>query len=130
MVTRRVFSAALFATGTLLASTLGAAAGEKFTPAALEAAQAAGKSILVEISAPWCSTCKAQKPILSELGKDPRFKNLVTLEVDFDSQKDAVRALNARSQSTLIVFKGKTEAGRSVGDASKVGITALLEKSI
>jgi thioredoxin 1 len=130
MLNRRTVSAALFAAGAVLASGFAASAGEKFSQAALEAAQAAGKPILVEITAPWCSTCKAQKPILSELTKDPKFKNLVTLELDFDSQKDALRALNARSQSTLIVFKGKTETGRSVGDTNKASIAKLLETSI
>jgi thioredoxin 1 len=130
MISRRLVVPMLLASGTLLASTLSGTAGEKFTPAALEAAQAAGKPILVEVTALWCPTCQAQKPILSQLAKDPKFKDLVTFEVDFDTQKDALRALNARSQSTLIVFKGKTEAGRSVGDTNKASISALLDKSI
>lgn len=97
---------------------------------AFEAAQAAGKPILVEISAPWCPTCKAQKPILSSLGAKPEFARMAVFEVDFDSQKDVVRMLKATSQSTLIVFKGKQEAGRSVGDTNAASIEALLKKSV
>ena len=44
--------------------------------------------------------------------------------------KPAVQALGARMQSTLIVFKGAAEKGRSVGDTSQASIAALLEKSL
>lgn len=110
--------------------TAGAVETAAFSPAALDAAKASGKSILVEITAPWCPTCRAQKPILAELLADPKFKDVVVLSVDFDSQKDAVRALKAQSQSTLIVFKGETETGRSVGDTRKASIAALLDRAL
>lgn len=101
-----------------------------FTPAAFQAAQHAGKPILVEIHATWCPVCAAQAPILSELLSQPRYKDMVVFRVDFDSQKDAVKSFNARSQSTLITFKGSTEAGRSVGDTHKGSIEALLSHAI
>ena len=50
--------------------------------------------------------------------------------IDFDSQKGAVRSLKATMQSTLIVFKGSEETGRSVGDADPESIAALLEKAL
>jgi thioredoxin 1 len=102
----------------------------KFSTAALETAQKAGKPILIDITAPWCPTCKAQKPILGKLASKDKFKNFVILEVDFDSQKDAVRSLKARSQSTLIVFKGAEEVGRSVGDTNAASIEALLSRAL
>ena len=123
------FAAALL--GAALFS-LPAFAAEKhaFTPQAFEAAQTAGKPILVEIHAPWCPTCKAQQPILEKLGKDHKFDALQLFEVDFDSQKDALRGFRATTQSTLIVFKGKTETGRSVGDTNAASIAALLDKAL
>ncbi len=36
----------------------------KFTLDAFEKAKASGKSIVVEVTAPWCPTCKAQAPII------------------------------------------------------------------
>jgi thiol-disulfide isomerase/thioredoxin len=99
-----------------------------YKPEALAAAQKAGKPILVEISAPWCPICKTQKPILAKLGADPRFKDQQVFDVDFDSQKPALKALNARMQSTLIAFKGETEVGRSVGETQPEWIEGLLEK--
>ena len=101
-----------------------------FDQKAFEAAQAAGKPILVEVSAPWCPICKAQSPILSRLRSDPKFKEMVSFDIDFDSQKDLLKKFNVQKQSTLIVFKGKQEAGRSTGDTNAASIEALLGKSI
>jgi thioredoxin len=101
-----------------------------FDRAAFEAAQAAGKPILIEVSAPWCPTSKAQAPILSRLRNDPRFKDLVSLNIDFDSQKDLLKKFNVQMQSTFIVFKGKQETGRSTGDTNAGSIEALLGTSI
>lgn len=101
-----------------------------YDQAAFEAAQAAGKPILVEVSAPWCPTCKAQAPILSRLSSEARFKELMRFNIDFDSQKDLLRKFNVQMQSTLIVFKGKQEVGRSTGDTNAASIEALLAKSI
>lgn len=112
-----------------VASTSYAAEKKNYDATAFAAAQAAGKPILVQIHASWCSTCKAQAPILSDLEKQDKFKNLVVFNVDFDSQKDAVKAFGAKMQSTLIAFKGKTETGRSVGDTKAASIAALLDKT-
>jgi thiol-disulfide isomerase/thioredoxin len=109
-----------------------ALAAEKinYTSAAFDAAQKAGRSMLVEIHATWCPTCKAQAPILAELESNPKFKDLLVVHVDFDTQKDAVRHFGARIQSTLITFKGDKETGRSVGDTDRASIAALLDKAI
>jgi len=101
-----------------------------YDPAAFAAAQKAGKPIFVAIDASWCPTCAKQRPILSELMADPKFKGLVYFVVDFDSQKDAVRFFGARTQSTLIAFKGERETGRSVGDTDRLSIAALLNKAL
>jgi thioredoxin len=107
-----------------------AAESRAFDRQSFLAAQKADKPILVAIHASWCPTCKAQKPILSELLAEPKFKNLVYFVVDFDSQKDAVKYFGARMQSTLIAFKGGTETGRSVGATDRTSIAALMNKAL
>ena len=101
-----------------------------FDAVSFAATQKAGKPILVAIHASWCPTCAAQRPILSELMAEPKFKDLIYFVVDFDSQKDAVKFFGARMQSTLIAFKGMTETGRSVGDTERSSIAALLNKTL
>ena len=128
--TRRTVLGLVLASMSLMASP--GLAGEKpsFDKAAFEAARKAGKPVLIEIAASWCPTCKAQAPILGELRAQPRFKDLVIFSVDFDSQKEAVKGFKAQMQSTLIVFKGATEVGRSVGDTKKASIETMLSKSL
>lgn len=108
----------------------GAFAATPYSEAAFKSAQASGAPILVEIHASWCSTCKAQTPIISELTAQEKFKNLKVFRIDFDSQKADVQKLRAQSQSTLILFKGNAEVGRSVGDTQRASIAALLDKSL
>ncbi|MBY0611612.1 MAG: thioredoxin family protein [Beijerinckiaceae bacterium] len=128
MMTRRFLFAS--AVAAMFAAPVSAAEFKPYTPAAFDAAKKAGKPILVEITAPWCPTCKAQKPILNELSAKPEFKDLVVLEVDFDNQTDVVRGFNARSQSTLITFKGAKETSRTVGETRKDAIAAQLNSAI
>ena len=93
-------------------------------------AQAAGRPILVEVSAVWCPICKVQKPILSDLAGKPKFKDVTLFEIDFDTQKDLLRKFGVQRQSTLIAFKGAQEVGRSTGDTNPTSIEALLDKSV
>lgn len=88
--------------------------------------QARGERILIDISATWCPTCKAQKPIIEGLAAAPENTDLVIYDVDFDSMKDVVRSFGARMQSTLIAFKGATETARSVGDTNPDSIATLV----
>ena len=124
---RSLLIASLTLAGTLPALAL---QGAKFSAATLKEAQKSGKPVLVEVGAPWCPTCKAQQPILGKLLGSDKFKSFVKLDVDFDSQKDDLRVLKVQQQSTLIVYKGGTEVGRSTGDTNPASIEALLAKAL
>jgi thiol-disulfide isomerase/thioredoxin len=100
--------------------------GTPFTPAAFEAAQKAGKPILIDVNAPWCPVCRAQAPTLAALPAVPAFKGLTVFSVDFDTQKDVLRSLGVQKQSTLIVFAGPKETGRTVGDTDPESIRKLV----
>lgn len=116
----------------LVASLVSAQAAERrvFDPADFAATQLAGGRILIDISATWCPTCKAQKPIIEGLAAMPENASLVIYDVDFDSMKDVVRGFGARQQSTLISFLGADETARSVGDTNPDSIAALLASSV
>jgi thioredoxin 1 len=130
MLSRRsVVLAAVAASAALIAPAF-ATETRNFDLESFAAVQKAGKSIFVAIHASWCPSCKAQKPILSELMSAPKFKDLVYFVIDFDKQKDAVKYFGVRMQSTLIAFKGEKETGRSVGDTERSSIAALLNKTL
>src|SRR5262249_30568632 len=64
-------------------------AAQPFDDQSFKQAQAAGKTILVDVAAPWCPTCRRQRPIVEQIEKET--PNLVVYEVDFDTAKDALR---------------------------------------
>jgi thiol-disulfide isomerase/thioredoxin len=90
----------------------------------------AGKPILVHVTAAWCPQCKLQKPIVAALAERPEFKDLTIFDLDFDSQKDALRYLHVQKQSTLVVYKGKTEVDRAAGITRREAIEALMRKAL
>lgn len=101
-----------------------------FTDAAFQAAQAAGRPILVEVTAPWCPTCRAQKPHIDAVAVDPRMREAVLFSIDFDTQKDALRRLSVQRQSTLIAFRGTQERGRATGVTDGAAIRELLFRAL
>ncbi len=110
----------------LLASAIAAQAGQPFDAKAFQQAQTAGKTILVDVTAPWCPTCRQQRPIVEEIGKQN--PSLVVYEVDFDTAKETLKRFRVQYQSTLIVFRGEKEAGRSTGDTDPARIRELIAK--
>jgi len=132
--TRRFFSGAMVAGTLVAAGSLAPSWADNvvvpFSTEAFKTAQASGSPILVEIHADWCPTCKAQRPILDKLTAQPKFRDLKIFRVDFDAMKPIVKEFGAQMQSTLIVFKGTAEQGRSVGDTKEASIATLLDKSL
>ena len=124
---RRLFLAA--ALSLAIAGPALAAGPVPYTQAAFDAAQAQNKPVIVQIHATWCPTCAKQEPILAKLLADPANKDVTLMRVDFDKEKDIVRAFGATTQSTLIAFHGKTETGRSVGVTDEAAIHTLVDKT-
>jgi thiol-disulfide isomerase/thioredoxin len=106
------------------------AAEEAFTQASFDRLQQQGAPIFISIHADWCPTCRAQAPIVKKLLEQDEFKPIHALRVDFDQQKDVVKAFKAIKQSTLIVFKGGKEVDRSLGVTSEPAIEALMRKAL
>ena len=109
-----------------------ATAGEMmpFDANAFEAAQRAGRPILVEVRAPWCPICFVQGVTLSFLRNDKRLADLAVFTVDFDSRKDLLRRFRVQRQGTWIVFRGYDETGRLVGDATAAHLDAVLATAL
>ena len=128
----RLTSIAAFAGAGLAFANLPANAGAPadYTDAAFTAAEKAGQPILIDSFATWCDICNRQKPILDRLMQEPKYKNYVFLRVNFDKQKDVQRKFKAPLQSTLIVYRGDKEVGRSVGETQEEWIDDLLSKGV
>jgi thiol-disulfide isomerase/thioredoxin len=112
------------AAAALLAFSVVSHAAQPFDDESFKQAQAAGKTILVDVTASWCPTCRRQRPIIEQIEKEK--PNLVIYEVDFDTAKDTLKRFRVQQQSTLIVFKGTKEISRSTGDTDPARIRALI----
>ncbi len=123
---------ALIAAAFALATTPAIAkpAWTEYSPAAFTAAQKAGKTIVVDVHADWCPTCRAQQPILNALRGEKRLKNAVFMKVDFDNDKDFLSANRIPRQSTIVVFKGMKETGRSIAQTDRAKLRTFVLSSI
>ena len=90
----------------------------------------AGKPVVLDINAPWCPTCKEQKPIIDGLMKQPAYKDVTLMTIDFDSAKPTLKKFKVTMQSTLVAFKGEKEVGRSIGDTTPEGLESLVKKTV
>ncbi|PHM20474.1 MAG: thiol reductase thioredoxin [Curvibacter sp. PD_MW3] len=109
-----------------------AMAGEikPYTQAEFDKLAADGKAVVVDVSATWCPTCKEQKPIVDGLMKQPAYKDVTLLTVDFDKEKPTLKKFKVSMQSTLVAFKGGKEVGRSTGDTTPEGLEGLVKKTV
>ncbi|MEM6828585.1 MAG: thioredoxin family protein [Pseudomonadota bacterium] len=87
-------------------------------------AQKKGKTIVVDVYADWCPTCRAQAPILEELRTEKQSSDVLFVKVNFDKEKAFLRDNRIPRQSTVLVFNGMDEAARSIAQTDR---TALRE---
>lgn len=131
---RRTFiaSSAAFALGPVAA--FAEASFVEYTPGLVKDQLAAGKTLLVDYSAKWCSTCARQARVINALrAENPDFDAAMTfIKVDWDTYRrhDITRARGIPRRSTLILLKGDQELGRIVAGTSEGQIKALLERGL
>lgn len=92
--------------------------------------QASNAVVLIDVYAPWCPTCTKQQKILADYRKANPAKKFTILEVDYDSQREAVRFFKAPRQSTLLLYRGNKQHWFSVAETRAEVIAAELDKAI
>jgi thioredoxin 1 len=124
----------LSAAASLTPYALHAAEPLQYTPGAAEAAMDAGKIVLLDFWASWCSTCAAQERVLADLkAENPAYlENIVFFVVDWDKygKGELSKSLKIPRRSTLVALKGREELGRIVAGTSKREIKALLDMAM
>lgn len=93
---------------------------------AFAAAQAEGKTIVVDVYADWCPTCRAQAPILDELRAERQSSDVMFVKVNFDKEKAFLRANRIPRQSTVLVFKGNKEVARSIAQTNRAQLRGVV----
>ncbi len=116
--------------GFSLAASLAFAAEVPYDAAKFEAAVAQGQPVIVDFAASWCPTCRAQKPVVDALLKEPKYQAVTLFKADYDTETALKRYLRVAQQSTFVVFKGGKEVGRSTGQTQKQPIAELFDKAL
>jgi thiol-disulfide isomerase/thioredoxin len=105
-----------------------------YKPGLIDAALAEGKTVLVDYSATWCSTCKRQERVINAIrAKDPSYDAAMTfVKVDWDTYKNHEVTVfrDIPRRSTLIVLKGEDELGRIVAGTSEAQIRELMDTGL
>lgn len=123
---RRHFSfgcAGLAIAGPVLANTEGKLVG-------IVTAIDAGGPVMIHVIAPWCGTCKVQKPIIAALLTSPDLQGMQKFDVDFDTEKSVLARFRIQRQSTIVVFKGRKEVERQTGQTQKAALEALMRRAL
>ncbi len=107
------------------------ASATRYAPGLVQAELAAGKTLFLDFTASWCSTCAAQARVIDALRADnPAYdEQILFVEIDWDiyGNKALSRALNIPRRSTLVVLKGDQELGRIVSGTRRRAIKALMD---
>ncbi|MBA3511115.1 thioredoxin family protein [Sphingomonas sp.] len=114
----------------VLSAPAAAAEVRKFDQTSFAQAQRQGRPILVDVTAEWCTVCKAQGKQISAITRNPAFNKLLILRLDYDRQKAQRRRLNVPRQSTLIAYRGQKETGRLVAVSERKAIESLLRSAV
>ncbi|HWJ75629.1 MAG TPA: thioredoxin family protein [Kaistia sp.] len=126
---RRLFALSLAAATAVSLSGITPAAAFTLQPydaAAVNAAIRSGKPVIIHVYAPWCLQCRAQASILDRLSAAGRYGDIAFFKVDYDKQKDIVKAFGV-PRSTLIAFRGGKEVDRMSWGTSETSVVAVLD---
>ena len=99
-----------------------------FSLSSLEKAKANGKTVVVNSYEPWCWSCRKQDKVL--IGAKDEFKDVVFLTYQQGKHKNIAQALNISVRTTIVVFKGKKEVARIIGQTEKTEIYSAIKKGI
>lgn len=105
-----------------------------YTEGVIKQALSEGKTVFVDYTATWCSTCKRQERVINALrAADPKYDAAMTfVKVDWDdfSRAEVTTSRGIPRRSTLIVLRGDEELGRIVAGTSEDAIKALMDSGL
>jgi thioredoxin 1 len=106
----------------------------EYAPGLPEARLAAGETVLLDVYAPWCGTCRAQGRAIEELrAANPAYDAAITfIRMDWDThgRSDYAQSLGVERRSTLILMRGEAILGRVVADTRADSIRALMDLAL
>lgn len=130
---RREFLVAITA-ASVVPATAARAGALAFEPGLVDRELAAGKTLFLDWTASWCSTCAAQGRVIEALkAENPAYEAGITfIDIDWDQWKndEITQRYNIPRRSTLVVLKGDEELGRLVAQTGRGEIEALMNAAL
>lgn len=130
---RRSFIA-LATAATLLPAAVFAEGYIDYTPGLIQAELDAGKTVFVDWSATWCTTCARQERVIDGLrAENGAYDEAMTfVKVDWDDygRHEVTTSRGVPRRSTLIVLRGDQELGRIVAGTSTSQIQDLMDRGL
>jgi thiol-disulfide isomerase/thioredoxin len=118
----------------LLPAVAGAQDMLTYAPGLPEARMAAGETVLLDVYAPWCGTCRAQSRAMEDLraGNAAYDENITFIRMDWDTygRSDYARSLGVQRRSTLILMRDGEVLGRVVADTRRESIRDLMDLAL
>ncbi len=135
---RRTFLATATAAGAASASLLPLAARAEmvdYVPGLINERLDAGETLFIDFFANWCSTCQAQRRVITALWEEnPDYLEKITfIEVDWDTygRSELSMSLNIPRRSTLVgIGPDRTEFGRLVAQTGRDDIKGLMDQAL
>ena len=95
---------------------------------------AAGETVLIDVYAPWCGTCRAQSRAMENLrAANPAYDAGITfIRMDWDThgRSEFARSLGVTRRSTLVLLRGDRVLGTIVADTRPESIQMLLDRGL
>ena len=130
---RRTLLAAVLSLSLAPLSTI-AANFVNYTPGVIASALNDGKTVFVDYSASWCTTCKRQARVINALrAANPAYDNaMMFVKVDWDTYRshEISKSRNIPRRSTLLVLRGDEELGRIIAGTSESQIKSLMDSGL
>ena len=105
------------------------AALDLFVPKSPGFWRVAASPVALHFHANWCPTCRAQEKVFNGFKPDATLA-LALLVVDYDAERALKQKLGVRTQSTLIVYRGKRETARLAGETDPARLKAALQSAL
>ena len=99
-----------------------------FTVETFNNAQTSGKTIVINSYESWCGTCSMQTKVLNQAEEE--FSDVVFLSYEQSKNKDIAKKLSIDFWTTIVVYKGKKEVARIIGQTDKKIIFSAIKKGI